>query len=121
MSTANKAQAKEWFDKGEACMKLGGYGRAIDNYDKAIKYAPDNPEYHSRKGVALFCLGRVAEAIECYERAVELEPNNGKYEQNLHIAMEKLNIFNEVESVDTEIYSQEEALPLLGQNNGEDL
>ncbi|KJV70295.1 tetratricopeptide repeat family protein [Orientia tsutsugamushi str. TA763] len=46
--------------------------KAIENYDLAIKYNPNDAEAYCNKGVCLYELGQYQEAIENYDLAISI-------------------------------------------------
>ena len=70
----------------EAVLDLNEYGhlmsdqvnaqfqQAMDDIDRAIRMAPDEPLYHAERAVVLYRIGEPEEAIKAARRATELDP-----------------------------------------------
>lgn len=67
--------AKAYNNKGISLDSLGHYEKAIECYDKALKFNPDDNNAVLNKGVALDQMGSHEEAIEHYDQIISnLEP-----------------------------------------------
>ncbi|KJV50987.1 tetratricopeptide repeat family protein [Orientia tsutsugamushi str. Gilliam] len=58
--------------------KLGQFQKAIENFDLAIKYKPNNVEAYLNKGFCLGKLGQFQKAIENFDLAIKYKPNLAK-------------------------------------------
>lgn len=61
--------------KGSALMLLRRYDEAVQEYDVAIRFAPNNTDAICHKESALMQLGKREEAIRVYDRALQINPN----------------------------------------------
>ena len=61
-------------NRGIAYAKLGDYGRAVEDYDGAIKINPRCAEAYYNRGAAYAKLGDYRRAVEDYDRAIEIDP-----------------------------------------------
>lgn len=51
------------------------YWKAIENYNKALEFNPNDPAVHNNKGIALYSLKKYGKALKSLEKALELNPN----------------------------------------------
>jgi Flp pilus assembly protein TadD len=58
------------------------YG-ALQEFDQALRRAPDSPDAHSNRGTALFLLGRLGEAEAEFLEALHLDPCHANARHNL--------------------------------------
>lgn len=70
------------FCRGTAYAKLGDYGRAIREYDRAIEVDPRPPVLYCNRGVAYAGLGRYVWAIADYGWAIEMDPRRAEFYSN---------------------------------------
>jgi len=68
---------------------------AIEEFNKAIELDPNNPGYHTGKGLALHELHRYEEAIEEFDKAIERDPNNPIVHNNKGNALCELHRYEE--------------------------
>jgi tetratricopeptide (TPR) repeat protein len=61
---------------GQVYHHKGDDARALDSYDRALRYNRRDPNAHVGRGVALVGLGRPDEALECFNTALQLEPGH---------------------------------------------
>jgi len=59
------------------------FDRAIEHYQKALKFGPDKANTRSNLAIALVSRGRIDEAIVQFERVVQLEPKRAKAYKDL--------------------------------------
>lgn len=52
----------------------GDYKNAIEDYDQALKLAPNNSEVYYNRGVAYFSIGLPHDAIQDFNQAIALQP-----------------------------------------------
>lgn len=67
----NERNAPAYSNRGNCRTSLGRFKEAIDDFDKATKFAPDEPDPYLGRGVALEGLGEFRKAIREYEVANE--------------------------------------------------
>ena len=65
-----------WFRRGNALQEIGNYEKAIECYDKSLKFDFENEFAWTNRGIALAGLGKYDDAIECYKKAVGGHPEN---------------------------------------------
>lgn len=65
----------------------GEYDKAIEYYERAIKYKPDHAEAFNNIGNSLMKMNRPEAAVEAIKKAIELEPKNPKFYNNLGNAL----------------------------------
>lgn len=78
---AIKENAENLFLRGKAYL-LQGYGtcqEAIEDFEKAIKFAPTNDEYHYYCGKAYHERYDYEKAIKCYSKAIKIKNDNWEY------------------------------------------
>ncbi len=63
--------------------KAGNFAGAVDDYDKAIKIDPSNPEYVFRKGKTFILMKDMDNAIMCFEKTVQLKKEYVEAHKNL--------------------------------------
>jgi len=69
MKTKN---SKYWLNEGDEWLEKNEYQKAIECYEKAIKFDLDNDVCHIKKGLALFYNKEYKEAIWCYDKAKKI-------------------------------------------------
>jgi tetratricopeptide (TPR) repeat protein len=72
-TTANLAVA--FYGRGTAYYEKGRYGRAIREYDEAIRLNPDFAEAFNSRGTAYHAKGQYNRAIRDYDEAIRLKPD----------------------------------------------
>ena len=70
---------------------LRQFERALVSYDEGLRFAPNDPELHSRRGVALLEMGRPPEALASFDRALQGDPDHFDALGNRGNALLKLN------------------------------
>lgn len=60
---------------GDGSMAEGNYPAAVEYYQQAVQYGPQNPEAYERLGWAEYQLSRDAEALKHFEAALSLNPD----------------------------------------------
>ncbi|WP_162249955.1 type IV pilus biogenesis/stability protein PilW [Massilia sp. Root351] len=69
---------------------LPGGTRPVECYfDRAVRFAPDDPSTHTLYGSYLLSVGREAEALLKYQTAVQLDPDNPSTNYNLGLVYYK--------------------------------
>ena len=64
-----------WNNMGFAYDELEQYEKAIDCYETAVKYKPDDHVVWNNLGIAYRKLEQYQKAIDCYETAVKHKPD----------------------------------------------
>ena len=59
----NKKDINNYFNLGKIYMKLGLYEKALDIFNKGIKYSNNKDALYLNKGICLFNLERYEEAV----------------------------------------------------------
>lgn len=77
---------KELFDKGVQLFKQGLYQKAVDEFSKLIKQAPDNADAHKNRGVSYMKLEKFDAAIKDFQTAKALFPELKGLYSNLGVA-----------------------------------
>jgi len=86
-STISHAETeKELFDKGVLLFKQGLYQKAVDEFSKLIKLAPDNADAHKNRGVSYMKLEKFDPAIKDFQTAKALFPELKGLYSNLGVA-----------------------------------
>jgi len=67
---------------------MGDYEKAIECYDKALEFYPDDSYTLNSKGEALISLGNYEEAINCFDTVLKNDPSNTDAENNIKHATE---------------------------------
>ena len=75
ISTNSFETAKEYLIRGDSFSAIKDYGRAILDYDQAIRLNPEYAEAYNNRGYAYYWNGDATHAIADYSRAIELRPN----------------------------------------------
>jgi tetratricopeptide (TPR) repeat protein len=77
-----KKKAVDIANRGNALADLGKYDEAIENYDRALAIAPENPIILLNKAISLRGKGvglaeskRPNDALECFEKAIAIKPD----------------------------------------------
>ena len=65
-----------WMRLGEALKDVGDYEKALNIYDKAIEFNPDDAYLLDSKAWALYHLGRYDEALEMSEKSISVKPDD---------------------------------------------
>jgi len=62
------------FRRAGEYLSVRNYGRAVNDYTRAIERAPRSPESYYNRGIAHEKAGELAKAIEDYSAAIETDP-----------------------------------------------
>ena len=88
--SASSLTSVDYFRKGNDYANQGDYGKAIEDYDEAIRLDPKYAgAYHSR-GQAYGLLGQYERAIEDFDEAIRLDPQYAKAYNNRGNAYQEL-------------------------------
>ncbi|MBI3353658.1 MAG: tetratricopeptide repeat protein [Nitrospirae bacterium] len=69
-------QINGWVEKGNEYSLKKEYDNAIENYNKAIAFNPDDADVYTQRGKAYYDKGQYDKAIEDFNRAIALNPND---------------------------------------------
>lgn len=67
--------AEDYYNEGIEKLDRKDYQGAIEDFNQAIKIAPDHGEAHLKRGNSRYFLGNKQSVIEDYTRAIEINPN----------------------------------------------
>jgi tetratricopeptide (TPR) repeat protein len=76
MAKLENVYAQRHYETALDLFEQGQYDKAIAQIEKAIKKAPDNPDYYSTKGVFLHKMNDPIRAIEAYQAALQVAPDH---------------------------------------------
>ncbi|MFQ5885265.1 MAG: tetratricopeptide repeat protein, partial [Thermoplasmata archaeon] len=65
-----------WYKYGVCMLTQGRLEDAIESFDKATKFTPENPDAWAKRGTALESMKRYEEARPFFQKALELKPNS---------------------------------------------
>ena len=71
--------ATGFVDRGNRYSRNGVYGKAIEDYTKALELDQDHPEAYYNRGCSWYEVGRYDDAIADLTRAIELNPTADYY------------------------------------------
>jgi tetratricopeptide (TPR) repeat protein len=91
MANLNSVYAQRHYETALDLFDQGLYDKAIAQIEKAISKDPDNPDYHSTKGVFLHKMNNPLRAIEAYKNALEVTPDHCFSHYNLGLIYMKQN------------------------------
>lgn len=60
--------------KGEVLLETERFQEAVDSFNEALAYEPNNGEAHLKKGIALERLNKLELALSCYNDALRINP-----------------------------------------------
>ncbi|MDD4750105.1 MAG: tetratricopeptide repeat protein [Methanosarcinaceae archaeon] len=86
---SDREKASEWIDKGIVLQKLRKYEEALEAFNKAIEFEPEDAFAWCNKGIVLQKLRKYEEALEAFKKAIEINP---EYIKELHRKGISLNI-----------------------------
>lgn len=76
MANPNNIYAQRHYETALDLFEQGQYDKALAQIEKAIKQAPENPDYYSTKGVFLHRMNDSIRAIEAYNAALNVAPDH---------------------------------------------
>ena len=94
MGNAREA-AIAWNNRGAALGSLERYEEAVESFECALEFNPDDPTTWNNRGTSLGSLERYEEAVESFERALELKPDLTKAWTNRGNALDELGRYDE--------------------------
>ncbi len=80
-----EANRKQFLEAGLWFYKQGLYGKAIEEFGKAIEEDPDLTEGYQFLGDSFFRMGQLDKAREAYEKVKRLDPDNMDVQENLGV------------------------------------
>ena len=76
-------KSQSHYQMGLEFAQLSLFKNAVDEFDLAIKFNPNNPDIYRKKGLILFGMGRYDEAKTNFERAISLNAKDTQAYINL--------------------------------------
>ncbi|GAB4278852.1 MAG: hypothetical protein Kow0029_22350 [Candidatus Rifleibacteriota bacterium] len=76
MANQDSVYAQRHYETALDLFEQGQYDKALAQIEKAIKKAPNNPDFYSTKGVFLHKMNDPIRAIEAYQEAITIDPNH---------------------------------------------
>lgn len=73
--------AAAWKGQGDVLFSLGQYLRALDSYNQALKFQPNDIKILNNIGKVLYKQGKIEsldKALNAYEKVLQLDPNNAE-------------------------------------------
>ena len=86
------------FDQALDKIETGDCLNALKNWDKVLKFSPNDVSAITNRGNCLFVLGNPQAAIDAYSKALSLEPINKEAHLNRGIAEESLNRLDDAQA-----------------------
>jgi tetratricopeptide (TPR) repeat protein len=83
MANLDSVYAQRHYETALDLFEQGQYEKALAQLDKAIQKAPENPDYHSAKGVFLHRMNDALRAIDAYKDALKVDPEHSFSHFNL--------------------------------------
>jgi tetratricopeptide (TPR) repeat protein len=83
-----KDLAWAYSNRGFSYANLGEHAQAIEDYNEALRIAPDDANAHINRGIAYYNLGKYRRAIEDYDEALRLDPGDAIAYYNRGLAYE---------------------------------
>jgi len=68
-------------------MKQGNISEAIENFQKALVFKPNDADIHNQLGIALAMNGNITDAITHFQTAIQIKPNDTDIRHNLEKAL----------------------------------
>lgn len=102
-----RAMGEEWYSRGEAVLRAGRAGAALEDFRTALAYSPDNVRYQLRLAQALTAAGRLPEARTYLLSLWEREPGSGTVNLELaHLAVREGSEFEALRYFHQAIYGE---------------
>ena len=70
--------ASSFCGMGQVHHRKGDDARAVDAFDNALRYNPNDPNIHVGRGMALAGLGQADDALDAYAYALRIDPNHSR-------------------------------------------
>jgi Tfp pilus assembly protein PilF len=81
LPSEDRDQLDVWDLLATAAIGGGDFAEALNDYEAALKLAPDSANLHVLRALMLYRLGRHDEAVEECRRALQLDPGNQRAHQ----------------------------------------
>lgn len=88
-----------YFQKSIVCMRREEWQNTITLLDTAIRFKPNEADFHANKGAALYMLKNYHEAEKSLERSLALNPNNVNSLNNLAVVYSLLHKYTQAEEL----------------------
>ena len=79
-----------WIRYGDEKMFRNEFEKAVQDYERAIRFRPDSSRAWQAKANALEALGNYNEALTCYDKALECDEGDAECWFNKGIALKKI-------------------------------
>ena len=80
-------QRGKWHNnRGTAFFQLGEYGRALEDYGKALELSPRDPDFRANLGATYGAMGNLEEAVRALEEGMRMAPDSFAVRKNLAVA-----------------------------------
>lgn len=73
-SIASEEQSLDLHTTGIQKALQGNYESAIDDYNRALRLSPYNPEIYYNRAVAYYSIGGATQALQNFDHAIQLQP-----------------------------------------------
>ncbi|NVM23139.1 MAG: tetratricopeptide repeat protein [Desulfobacterales bacterium] len=91
-------------ERGDSCVDVGQFEKAIDEYSKAIDKEPESAEAYVRRATAYAELGDFERALQDFKKAINTNPEEAYYHYNMSLAYDGLgDIDKSIEELDKAI------------------
>ena len=80
---ADKPSDRHFNERAQLRWRQKKYPAAVDDWQTAIRLAPQNARYHASIAEAYIKIGKWSEAVGNYQKAVDLKPDNQNYRKRL--------------------------------------
>jgi Flp pilus assembly protein TadD len=83
---ATKAEAQQYFQRGDQLMTAGQYNDAVTAYMNGTSRDPTNAQAYNNEGIAFLRMTMYSSAEDAFSHAIRLNPNNPQFQANLRSA-----------------------------------
>lgn len=90
MVDRNATYAQRFYDAALDYFEQGQYGKALEHIQKAIEKSPNNPDFHSTRGIFLHKMNDMPGAAGAYREALKISPSHVFSHYNLGLILMKL-------------------------------
>ncbi len=91
MANINNTYAQRHYESALDFFDQGQYDKAMQQIEKAIQKAPNNPDLYATKGIFLHRMNNLVHAIEAYHTALKVAPDHSFSHYNLGLIYMKQN------------------------------